>query len=65
MRGATSSMKIVSAFITVLLAAFEELSCAAPTRTQGVITVTVRLGFSIGYASLQDSSASRCAIMRS
>ena len=51
----------VSAFITASLAAFEELSFAAPTPTPVVITLTVRRGLSIGFATSPDSSELRCA----
>ena len=62
---ATSSMMVMSVFITSSLAASEEPSCAAPTSTPVVITRTVRRGFSIGYATSPDSSALRCAVMPS
>jgi hypothetical protein len=62
-RAATSSMMLMSVFITALLGAFEELFFAAPTATPVVITLTVRRGLSIDYATSPDSSALRCVVM--
>jgi hypothetical protein len=61
---ATSSMKIVSAFIIASLAVCEERSSAARTRTPGVIIATAELGSLIGYASSLGSSESRSVNMR-
>ena len=54
---------VTSAFITALLGASDRAFFAAPTPTPVVITLTVRPGFSIGYAPSPGSSALRCAVM--
>ena len=58
-------MMLMSVSITALLGASEELSFAAPTPILVMITLTVRRGLSIGYATSPDSSELMCAVMPS
>ena len=48
--------------ITALLGASAEPSFAEPTATPVVITLTVRRGLSIGYATSPDSSELMCVV---
>ena len=54
-----------SAFIIASLVVSDEPSFVAPTPTPVEITLTVKRGLSIGYATSPGSSASRWAVMPS